>query len=415
MFKFIHAADIHLDSPLLGLERYEGAPVEEIRGATRRAFENLVQLSIDEGVDFVLIAGDLYDGEWKDASTGLYFVKQMARLREAKIPVYLVAGNHDAQNKMTRELRFPENVTVFSSRKPGTVLIETLNVAIHGQSYATADVRDNLAEDYPKPVRDAFNIGLLHTCGAGAQGHEPYAPCTLSLLTGKGYQYWALGHVHTAQALSEDPPVVFPGNVQGRHIRETGPRGCLLVSVDERHRIERKFMPLDVLRWNLCEIDATGAGDSEEVIDRFAKRLPGLMLENAGVPLAIRIRVSGATSAHRKLTADRLAVREKLQSVGVDLGNGSVWIEKLLIDTQPEGNATIPEGPISELKNYLDELRTSDEDLDALLGELADLREFLPIDLREACEPVERLALLNDVEALLMERLLSVEAAGAGK
>ena len=411
MFKFIHAADIHLDSPLLGLERYEGAPVEEIRGATRRAFENLVQLAIDEAVDFVLIAGDLYDGDWRDAGTGLYFVKQMARLREVKIPVYLIKGNHDAQNKMTRELRFPENVTVFSSRKPSTFFVKPLNVAIHGQSYATADVRDNLAEDYPKPFRDAFNIGLLHTCGSGAQGHEPYAPCTIPLLTGKGYQYWALGHVHTAQALSEDPPVVFPGNVQGRHIRETGPRGCVLVSVDDRHQITRQFRALDVLRWNLCEIDATGAADSEAVIDRFAKRLPELMSENAGLPLAIRVRVSGATSAHRKLAAGRVAVREKLQSVGVDLGNGSVWIEKLLIDTWPEGTTTIPEGPIAELKDYLDELRNSGEDVDALLEELAGLREFLPADLREACEPVDRLALLNDVEALLMERLLGTEVA----
>jgi DNA repair exonuclease SbcCD nuclease subunit len=411
MFKFIHAADIHLDSPLLGLERYEGAPVEEIRGATRRALENLVQLAIDEAVDFVLIAGDLYDGDWRDAGTGLYFVKQMARLREVKIPVYLIAGNHDAQNKMTRELRFPENVSVFSSRKPGTFFIQPLNVAIHGQSYATADVRDNLAEDYPKPVPDAFNIGLLHTCGTGASGHEPYAPCTLALLTGKGYQYWALGHVHTRQALSEDPPVVFPGNVQGRHIRETGPRGCMLVSVDDRHRTTRQFRALDVLRWNLCEIDATGAADCEEVIDRFARRLPELMSENAGLPLGIRVRVSGATAAHRKLTAGRVAVLEKMQSVGVDLGNGSVWIEKLLIDTKPEGITTIPEGPIAELKEYLDELRYRDKDVDALLEELAGLREFLPADLREGCEPVDRLGLLNEVEALLMERLLGAEGA----
>jgi exonuclease SbcD len=335
----------------------------------------------------------------------------MARLREAKIPVYLIAGNHDAQNKMTRELRFPENVKRFSSRKPETVLVKSLNVAIHGQSYATADIRDNLAEDYPKPVRDAFNIGLLHTCGAGAAGHEPYAPCTLALLIGKGYQYWALGHVHTAQALSEDPPIVFPGNVQGRHIRETGPRGCVLVSVDESHQITRKFMPLDVLRWNLCEIDATGAEDSEDVIDRFAERLRALMLENPGLPLAIRVRVSGATSAHRKLTADHPAVREKLQSVGVDLGNGSVWIEQLLINTKPEAIATIPEGPIAELKDYLDELRINDEDVNVLLRELAGVREFLPVDLREGCEPVNRLGLLNDVEALLMERLMGVEVA----
>jgi DNA repair protein SbcD/Mre11 len=405
MFTFIHAADIHLDSPLVGLERYEGAPVGEIRGATRRALENLVQLAIDEAVNFVVIAGDLYDGDWRDAGTGLYFVKQMARLREAKIPVYLITGNHDAQNKMTRELRFPENVIRFSSRKPETALIRELHVAIHGQSYATADLRDNLADDYPKAVRDAFNIGLLHTCGVGAEGHEPYAPCTVAQLTGMGYQYWALGHVHTRQALSEDPPVVFPGNVQGRHIREAGPRGCVLVRVDERHQVTREFMPLDVLRWHVCEVDATGAANGDAVIDRFEQRLRELMAANAGYTLAIRVRVSGATGAHRKLSADRMAFREKLQAVGVDLGGGTVWIEKVVIDTRPEAPVTLPEGPVAELKGYLDELRGGAGDIDELM------RDILPPEYWEGREPLDRQKLLDDVEALLMERLLGTESA----
>jgi DNA repair exonuclease SbcCD nuclease subunit len=170
MFRFIHAADIHLDSPLLGLEKYEGAPAEEIRGATRKALENLVAVAIREKVDFVLIAGDLYDGEWKDAGTGLFFVRQTVRLREAGIPVFVISGNHDAQNKMTKELRFPENVVFFPHAKPATRRIENLEVAIHGQSYARADVTENLAANYPAAIDGAFNIGLLHTCGPGGQG-----------------------------------------------------------------------------------------------------------------------------------------------------------------------------------------------------------------------------------------------------
>lgn len=411
MFKFLHAADIHLDSPLLGLEKYEGAPVDEIRGATRKALANLVALAIEEAVDFVLIAGDLYDGEWKDAGTGLYFVRQMARLREANIPVYLIAGNHDAQNKMTKELRFPDNVTIFPHRKPGTARIERLNVVIHGQSYATGDVRENLAAGYPEAAGDAFHIGMLHTCGAGAEGHAPYAPCTVAQLAGKGYQYWALGHVHTAQVLSEDPPMVFPGNIQGRHIREAGPRGCLLVQVNERHETARTFVPLDVMRWTLCEIDAAGAESRGEVLERFAKRLPALLAENDGLPLAIRVRISGATGAHRVLTAGRSDLREQLQGVGVDLGNGSVWIEKVVIATEPESVTPIPEGPIAELKAYLEELRGSEEEYAALLSELDSIREFLPADLREACEPADRAALLGEVEALLLERLLGAEVA----
>ena len=118
MLKFIHSADIHLDSPLQRLEAYEGAPVEEIRQASRRAFENLVDLAIDEAVDFVLIVGDLFDGDWKDYNTGLYFIKQVRRLGEARIQVFIVSGNHDAAGQMTRALPYPDNVHVFSSRKP---------------------------------------------------------------------------------------------------------------------------------------------------------------------------------------------------------------------------------------------------------------------------------------------------------
>jgi DNA repair protein SbcD/Mre11 len=406
MFKFLHAADIHLDSPLTGLERYEGAPVEEIRGATRRAFENMVQLAIKEAVDFVLIAGDLYDGDWKDAGTGLYFVKQMARLREARIPVFLIAGNHDAANKMTWELRFPDNVKYFSHRRSETVKLASPGVAIHGQSYSNGDVTENLAEEYPKPVRDSFNIGVLHTCVAGAVGHAPYAPCTVAQLAGKGYQYWALGHVHTAQALCEDPPIVFPGNVQGRHIGETGARGCLLVHVDERCQITREFVPLDVMRWSVCEVDATGALDMKAVMDRFMDRLRGLLREHAGLPLAIRVRVSGATGVHRELTAERMAIRERMMAVALDLGNGSVWIEKLAIHTRPEGSAVLPEGPLTELKDYLDVLRANGDEFDTLRGEIAGIREFLPADIQGQFDFADRHPLLNDVEALLMERLL---------
>ena len=145
---FIHAADIHLDSPLRGLERYENAPVERIRGATRRAFTRLIDLAIDAKVDFVLIAGDLYDGDWRDYNTGLYLVRQLGRLRDLKIPVFIIAGNHDAANKMTRALRLPENVCFLAHERPETLRLEDLGVAIHGQSFEKQAVFDDLAAGY---------------------------------------------------------------------------------------------------------------------------------------------------------------------------------------------------------------------------------------------------------------------------
>lgn len=230
MFKFLHTADLHLDSPLVGLARYPGAPAEQLRAATRQALVALVDLAVREEISFVLIAGDLYDGDWKDYNTGLFFAHQMSRLNKSGIRVYIVAGNHDAASQMTRTLRLPENVTIFPIRRPCTEVLNDLRVALHGQGFPTSAVTADLAAGYPPALPHLFNIGVLHTSVTGRPGHETYAPCTLEGLLSKGYQYWALGHVHQREVLHQDPWVVFPGNLQGRHIRETGPKGCALVT-----------------------------------------------------------------------------------------------------------------------------------------------------------------------------------------
>ena len=169
-FRFLHAADIHLDSPLKGLAQYEGTAAESIRTATREALERLVGLAIEEQVSFMIIAGDLYDGDWRDYRTGLFFVSQMGRLNQARIPVYLLYGNHDARSQITRRLTLPGNAHVFQSRSPQSFEIGKLNVALHGQSFRQRDVPDNLALSYPQPSPGAFNIGVLHTGLGGWAG-----------------------------------------------------------------------------------------------------------------------------------------------------------------------------------------------------------------------------------------------------
>ncbi|UCF90659.1 MAG: DNA repair exonuclease, partial [Desulfobacterales bacterium] len=288
MFKFIHAADVHLDSPLHKLDYYEGAPVEEIRHATRRAFDNMVQLALTENVSLVLIAGDLYDGDWKDYNTGLYFISQTSKLRDASIPVCTIAGNHDAASKITKSLRLPENVHLFPTDQPATYRMDSLRIAVHGQSFAAPAVKKDLSVNYPGPLSGYFNIGLLHTCATGREGHAPYAPCTPEGLRSKGYDYWALGHVHQQEVLLQDPPVVFPGNIQGRHIRETGPKGCVLVTVDGAGQPALEFKPMDVIRWVVADVDATRAETGYEVVDRLCERLGQLVEENDGRPLVAR-------------------------------------------------------------------------------------------------------------------------------
>ncbi len=418
MFRFLHTADIHLDSPLRGLERYEGAPAAEIRGATRRALENLVELAIEQSVAFVLVAGDLYDGDWKEFRTGLFFVSQMVKLREAGIPVYLIAGNHDAANKMTRKLPLPENVHLLAHNKPETVYVEPCETAIHGQSFARAAVVENLAAGYPPPEPGMFNVGLLHTAATGREGHEPYAPCTLDDLRARRYDYWALGHVHKRETLAADPPIVFPGNLQGRHVRESGPKGCMLVTVDDRHRARAEPVSLDVFRWEVCQLDPAAFETGYDLLDSVRQGLAELAAKADDRPLAVRVQVSGPSPAHRTLTAEPQRWTNEIRAVAQDLGGREVWIEKVELRTTPPAEnslGNVMDGPVGELIQWIAELKSDPARLTSLGDELAEFRDRLPMELKEGAtslglERPERIAqLLDQVEQTLVHQLVSRE------
>ena len=413
MFKFLHAADIHLDSPQRGLDRYEGAPVNECRGATRRALANLVNLAMTEKVAFVVIVGDLYDGDWPDYNTGLFFGKQMMRLRDSDIPVFMIRGNHDAANRMTKDLKLVDNVHVLSSQQAETVVLEDQGVAIHGQSFPTQAVLTNLAKSYPVRRKGYFNLGLLHTCVDGREGHEPYAPCSLADLRAREYGYWALGHIHTREILSRDDPwIIFPGNLQGRHARELGPKGCMLVTVDDHHEVvsaEPRW--LDVVRWETCQLDARGAADGDAVVANFRDRLIQLLPSCDDRLLALRIDVRGASNAHASLTSHAMHWTSEFRQVALDIGNCRVWVEKVLLKTSPQRGLTddmLSDAPLAELTALLDELRADDARL-VTLGSRAldDLTRRLPPDLIDGLDSPPRLrGLLDQVGPLLFERLL---------
>jgi DNA repair exonuclease SbcCD nuclease subunit len=412
MFKFLHAADIHLDSPQRGLDRYEGAPVAECRGATRRALENLVSLAIAENVAFVVIVGDLYDGDWPDYNTGLFFGKQMVRLRDTGIPVVMIRGNHDAANKMTRDLKLVDNVFVLSSREAETLLLENLGVAIHGQSFPTQAVLANLARSYPMRRKGCFNLGLLHTCVDGREGHEPYAPCTLADLRAREYQYWALGHIHKREIICRDDPwVVFPGNLQGRHARETGPKGCMLVTVDDhREVIAAEPRWLDVVRWESCPLDAHEARDGDDVLVRFRDRLVQILPSCDDRLLALRVEVQGATQAHSALASHASHWTSEFRQIALEVGACRVWIEKVVFRTSPPRGRledSQSNAPLAELSSFMAELRGDDAQLLSLGSRaLDDLTRRLPPDLLDGLNSPERLrGLLDQVGPLLFERL----------
>lgn len=415
MFSFIHAADIHLDSSLHGLERYEGAPVEEIRSATRRAFDNLGELAIEEEVDFVLLVGDLYDGDWKDYNTGLYFVERMGRLREAGIRVFIVAGNHDAASQITKHLRLPDNVTLFSTKKPERVVIDDLNVAIYGQGFATRAVTDDLSEAYPQGDPQLFNIGLLHTCLDGKPGHEPYAPCSVDGLRSKGYQYWALGHVHNREEVSQDPWIVFPGNIQGLHIREIGPKGCTLVTV-ENGEISVEHRDLDVMRWSLCELDVSASETIDDVYEQVREGLQSALDRAEGRPVAVRMVLQGACSAHSTLHAGREHWIQEYRALATGLGGAGIWLEKVSIKTSPSvlvDEVLERDDALSGLLRAIRDVELDASALDDLADEISSFRQKLPAELLSGDDPYDPTKpeilkdTLEDIKELLVNRLLT--------
>ena len=413
--RFIHCSDLHLDSPLLGLERYPGAPVEALRGATREALANLIDLAVARAVDFVVIAGDVFDGDWKDMNTGLFFNAQMRRLERVGIPVYLKRGNHDAASEVTRALTLPDNVHVFPAHAAHTFRIDALRVALHGRSFADRAVPGDLAASYPDPVAGWFNIGVLHTSLGGYAVHDPYAPTSPDVLRGRGYDYWALGHVHAREVLQECAPrIVYCGNLQGRHVGEAGPKGCELVDV-EGGEIRAESVPLDVVRWRSIVLTIDGFDEPSAFLGA-ARRVLGDAQDEAGSRLsAWRLLIAGSGPVHGWLAGRHDEAVAELRQIADAASAGRAWVETVRVGSRlpAERLARIAaDDPVADGLRLVADLAGDPQALQAFVGPV--LRELigrLPPELRHGAQSVgledpQRLAaLLQDAQALLLERL----------
>ena len=233
--RFIHTADLHLDSPLVGMNQLPEAIFEQVQESTFQSFERIVDKALAEKVDFIIIAGDIYDQHERSLKAQLYFKKQMSRLDEHNIPVYIIHGNHDFTGGSSLHVELPSNVHVFSDEKverktfvkDGVPLVN-----LYGYSYPKRAVTENMSRYYVKRGDAPFHIGLLHGTVAGDSEHEPYCPFRVQDLTEKGFDYWALGHIHKRQLLhNEETVILYPGNIQGRHRKEQGEKGAYLIEL----------------------------------------------------------------------------------------------------------------------------------------------------------------------------------------
>lgn len=411
--KFIHAADLHIDSPLKGLDDYEGAPVERLRGATRQALINLVDLAIAQEVSIVILAGDIYDGNWADFRTGLFFREQMLRLQRAGIRVFIVKGNHDAESQITRQLPDVDGVHVFSAKTSEVIDLPELGVAVHGHSFPNRAVPEDLVPLYRPPVPGRFNIGVLHTSLTGREGHDPYAPTSVERLVDKGYDYFALGHIHAREVVRESSPrIVFPGNLQGRHAKETGPKGCELVTVEGGVIAAAEFVALDVVRWRQLQLDASAVATVTELARRFVEETGALVADAREQLHAIRVLVHGETSLHALEAEQPGSIAAAIQAAAQHFDQCDVWIEQVQLDLRSKLDrpaAAERSDAVGEVVRLVDSIAADEASLQAWFARALSEMSRMPPGLNDldpaALDRSAMLAYLADAEATVLAQL----------
>lgn len=361
-FRFIHAADLHLDSPLDHLRSLDAQTASRVAAASRRSVETIVATAIEREVSALVIAGDLFDGPVRDASAALWIDSQFRRLNDAGVEVILIRGNHDSLSNASRSVKWSRGVYELGAESATSHVIDSCGLAVHGQSFGARAVLDNIAASYPEAFDGYFNLGLLHTSLSGTSGHDTYAPTSIDVLEGRGFDYWALGHIHqrTQASLSSRCWIGFSGNTQGRHIRESGPKGCNLVHVQNRAIANVEFIATDSVRWFDVELDISKLESLSELAELAGAACEQFSPEQHSCGqsdrhVAIRLRLTGAAPLHASLAG--LTVRQRIaEAVSVLLREmGSLWLETVKIQTrapamrQQRGDCELPLGTLQEI------------------------------------------------------------------
>jgi len=386
-FRFVHSADVHLDSPLRSLALRDTELAEMIGNATRRALVNIIDLCLDERVDALLLAGDLYDGDQTSMKTARFFADQMHRLDQAGVKVFIVKGNHDAASKITKQLTLPDGVRVFGGRAD-YVEIEPASggmpVTIHGLSFTEPKVPSSLLPRFKTPVAGAVNIGLLHTSLSGSEGHDDYAPCTVADLQASEFRYWALGHIHKRSVYEGACKIVMPGNPQGRDINEAGPKTATLATVGDDGSIEVEERLTSIAEFARISVSAQGCDDWAGVVAAMRSAIETAREGARSEHLVARLCLAGETPAAWRLRSDADVLKAEADELAFRAGK--TWIEKIEIDCKASSaSAAVSDSadPLTELIDVIDrEVLSSDAFTLATADIAKELLKALPSECR---------------------------------
>ena len=409
--KFVHAADLHLDSPFTGIRAAAPENVAQaLYSATFDSYKNIVDLCISERVDALLVAGDIYDGADRSLRAQRAFIDGLRSLDSAGIRSFVCHGNHDPLDGWEARLSYPAGCHRFGADFSAAPVFhdEPDRALVYGISYPTRDVYENLVSRLGHVDERAFSIGLLHANVGGNTDHAPYAPCSLDNLARSGIDYWALGHVHTRQILRErTPTVVYPGNSQGRRPNEAGARGVYLVEVDADGNVSLDFRPTDTVRWERARVDISALETEQDLLNEIDDAMQSLLDSAEGRSVVARVTLTGRGELNQFLRQPN-AVDDLLEGVNEQWAGRLpfVWCERI----EDETAAPIDREAMRAGEDFLAEvLRTADqmrETPTSLRDGLADLYQHTRYRRHlSAFTDEEIAALLDEAEGLAVNLL----------
>jgi DNA repair exonuclease SbcCD nuclease subunit len=413
-FSFIHTADLHLDSPFTGITKIDPKIGNKLIKSTFQAYETIIDLCIEKKVDFLLIAGDIYDSADKSLYAQLKFISGLKKLSNAGISTYIAHGNHDPLNSWSASLEWPENVFImnadcvntFSHKKNQTIVTR-----ITGISYSHQHITSNLTENFPhKKDDDPFTIGLLHCTIGSNTGHEPYAPCTIQDLKDLKYDYLALGHIHTTSIVNDsDPVIIYPGNPQGRHPGETGPRGCYFVTVDQNRSISTEFIETDNIRWFIEEISIEEIPTEQELLDKIIDRTESIATNAKGRSVICRYILAGRGPLHTTLAKEGV-LNDIVTHLREEEISSSVWIEQLVDNSRRliDRNMLLKRNDFTgDIVRLVDELSVHEKSLESIEKSLEPL--FASTRAKKILKRIdhgELTNLINQAEDILLNKII---------